>query len=385
MKKIGFFLNNDICKDIDFTNAVTSNPGVGGTEWEFFKVSMLLSRKYDVYFFATTKIIGSYPFHIVYVKNLEDALCEADRLNVEVIVHRIQRDTVNVHKCKRILWLHNDISNNQFNTEASTKQIKAYVFVSKAKFISNLSNKNVRKLGYVCLNCIGNIKYNKKISNTHNICYIGSISPYRETHKLTYIWPKIIKQFPDAKLHIIGELHELTKQLDLEYQKVLMKPIIDNNLENSVIFHGKLSIDDNANLMRQMDIGVGSNCLAETFCLSLTDFERYSIPIVSLNAPVFNEIAPKKCSLKYKYNHDKSYIKQIIKLLNDKNLRKKLGEQGYINCDNFKDERIIKMWDAVFEGDRRYSKFPKFKIILSSFNGLFQKIKSIVKIILKRG
>lgn len=170
------------------------------------------------------------------------------------------------------------------------------------------------------------------------ISYIARLS-YEKNHELLIdIWNEIIGKIPNAVLVIAG---------DGELKTTLMQKVVDNKLENHIVFLGL--INNVPELLSVTDIGVFPS-LYEGFGLVLLENFAMKIPVVASKIKSFKNIA--------KDNYDaflipiedkKKYITKIVGLCKDSELRKEIGNNAYTVSKRYSIDNTVNEYDMYYK------------------------------------
>jgi len=179
--------------------------------------------------------------------------------------------------------------------------------------------------------------------NSRIILFVGTLSPHKGPDVLLKVMPKILKDVPDAKLVFVGsggmrsELEELSKKL---------------GVEKHVKFAGFVEESLKPLYYRAADI----------FCLHST-MSTEVFPIVFLEASasglpmVVSDLNTFKCIIDEGYNglftkrrDEKNLADAIVYLLENKDIREKMGKNARKKVEGYSWERIAEETEKVYEG-----------------------------------
>ena len=166
----------------------------------------------------------------------------------------------------------------------------------------------------------------------------------------------IIKKYPNMKLLIVGDGPELED---------LKKLVKDINIENNVIFTGKISHKDVPKYYQLGDVFVTAST-TETQGLTVVEAISASIPVVAINDGSFKNSVIDDLD-GYLYNDDKEYIEYISKLYEDKTLYNRLSKQARILSNDFTSDffakRVLKVYETAIKNYKNENKkiSTKFK------------------------
>ena len=149
------------------------------------------------------------------------------------------------------------------------------------------------------------------------------------------------KKYPDYILDIVGDGNE---------KDTLNKYITYNNLQDSITLHGFQNKEYIDKLLNKSSIYLMTS-YTESFGIVLIEAMSHSLPCIAYSS------AEGACEIiKNDYNgylienrNKEEYISKIEDLINDYDLRKKLGENARESIEKFKIEEVSKLWFDVLE------------------------------------
>ena len=151
---------------------------------------------------------------------------------------------------------------------------------------------------------------------------------------------KVLKVVPDAKLVIAGSGRE---------EDNLSRQIKDLNITNSVFMLGKLRKEKVAQLMAAADVFVLPSKM-ESFGLTLLEASAAGLPVVCANAGGVPEIFQDGFNaLLYPPGDDDAMAKAIIRLLQDRELAKKISANAMETAGRFTWERTAEQTLQVYK------------------------------------
>lgn len=170
------------------------------------------------------------------------------------------------------------------------------------------------------------------------IMYLGRVAKEKNIDTLIEAMNEVLEAVPEAFLVIVG---------NFDYRKTLESKVARMNLSGSVIFTGKVSIDDRWQAFKAADIFVFPS-VTDTQALVINEAALCGLPIVWCDKDVNGVLLDGQSGLLCE-NTANSFAKTIIKLLNDKALMVRLGQSAR--------DRATKMTE--------YSQAKKFSEVLS--------------------
>ena len=185
------------------------------------------------------------------------------------------------------------------------------------------------------------------------------IDRFSNVDKLITEFSKLIDKIPNIKLLLVGdgpdleELQELVKKLDIE---------------NYVIFVGKVPIDKVQNYYHLMDV-FSTFSTTETQGLTVLEALASSVPVVAIKDDSFEGVI-KNNKNGYLFTRNIDFINYIYKLYSDKSLYKKLS------CDNSSDAFGQKVYSVYLNSIKNYKKGLEF---INDIKGVINTSKNRLK------
>lgn len=354
-KKIGFIIHNKGIENINLKTIDLFNPGIGGTEYQLFLYLKKLFESFSSAFdfvglldLVNTKTLFDGP---TFLLNNQENATSCDLLFAKAQDYTSIKD----FNTKKILVFHNQPSTEDVKTIIKDFSVLP-VFLSKSEILPYWKIPHIFKNSIICPNLvIPKDVLPKKPHKDPIIAFIGAIKPAKSFDVVLSIWPKILNEFPSAKLWVFGSgnLYNRSKPLgkkniaDPDYEEVLVDLIKKTN-PDSIQWFGNLPGDEMSRLLTNVDVGiVNPKGKGETFCLSLFDFFNSKIPVL-LNKKVrlYREMG-NGCALFYNnYNQIHSILKKYL--------------LGKIKIKPSSFERAIKRVDYQKALNKMFNKIQKF-------------------------
>jgi len=169
-----------------------------------------------------------------------------------------------------------------------------------------------------------------------NIISVGRLAKEKGYTDLLDVFALIAKDYPDWKLHIVGDGDE---------RGALEQRIEEKNLQSQVILHGYQSKDYINKLLAESAIYVMSS-YTESFGIVLIEAQSFGIPCVAFDsARGALEIIKDQENGYLISNRDFVLMSEKIKLLMDNpQLRQQLGEKGRANSLQYSEKVIQTKW-----------------------------------------
>lgn len=400
MIHVAFYVDNNLTQNIDCTNILETNPGIGGTEYLFYITAYGLQKLSDTKFHVTllTAQKNTLPKDLYYfpIGGVEHAIAYCQKHNINILIVNYNKEYFSPNIFEKInsglqivIWAHNVLPQYILSIIAKTKSIKKIVNVGREQLDLYRDHLAFTKSTYIYNGIPLRTKeyYNNRnqpfAQRKNEVTYLGSIVPIKGFHILAEAWPEIIKAIPDAHLNVIGSgnlygnIYKLGEYgiAEENYEKQFMKYLTtpEGKILPSVTFYGKLGNEKNQ-ILERTKIGVPNpSGLSETFCLSAIEMELCGCKIVTKKHIGFLDTVPKQCGILY--NNEKDLAKTIIQEL-------KNNYHNYNACyqyiyDNFRIEIILSEWKNLLMNINA----PAYTNTLINKEYNFKKIREINRII----
>ena len=182
----------------------------------------------------------------------------------------------------------------------------------------------------------------KEVSNLSNkvIISAGRIAPVKGYDLLIDIWKIASENIPDWKLHIYGDGN-------IDYIAQLQSKIDEANLQDTIILKG--STNDIKSKMLNASIFVMTS-LNECFPLVLLEAQACGLPIISFDCPNGpRNIINNNDGILIPVGGNESFSNKLVLLANDKEQLVSMGVNARKNANNYSVEKIMTMWNDMFE------------------------------------
>lgn len=183
--------------------------------------------------------------------------------------------------------------------------------------------------------------YPERIDKVDNkrILSIGRLSYQKGYPLLIEAWAKVVKKYPDWTLSVYGEgedKHELVKMISRK------------GVRNSMYIH---PVEKNVEQEYQNSSVYVMSSLYEGFGLVLTEAMAYGVPCISFDCPSgpAEIITNGEDGIVVEYKNIDKLADAMIFLIEDKALRKEMGENARENVKRFLPEKIMPRWISLFE------------------------------------
>ncbi|WP_026452239.1 glycosyltransferase family 4 protein [Aequorivita capsosiphonis] len=168
----------------------------------------------------------------------------------------------------------------------------------------------------------------------------GRLAPVKRFEELIAIWKTIHKKFPDWELHIYGQDYLNTK-------KQLKAQIKSLGLQHTVFL--KHSVNNLPEVMQEYSVLAMTS---ETECFPTVLLEALSVglPIVSYDCPTGPRhiISDQKDGFLVEYNNREEFVIALSTMIQNKELRKKMGFAAKQNVERFQNEKVFDKWLDLF-------------------------------------
>lgn len=177
------------------------------------------------------------------------------------------------------------------------------------------------------------------------ILFVGRISPEKGIHVLIEAFKKLVSDFPEAELHLIGPKNPLPPQYIVtlsDEEKVqglskfyngnsylsYLQRLIPRSLKNKIIFHDAVSRDKIVNYYLEADVLINPSYY-ETFGMSLVEAMSLQVPVIASKVGGMTEvIGDSDAGLLVESGNIDELAQAIASLLNDKDRNVKMGLNG---------------------------------------------------------
>lgn len=174
------------------------------------------------------------------------------------------------------------------------------------------------------------------------LLFVSFLSPFKGPDILLKAMPYVVKQHPNTELVFVGE-GVMRNELEILAKKL--------EVDDCVRFVGFVNDYEKKLYYNSADIFILPSTLGtDVFPLVLLEASAVGLPIITSNLDTF------KCIIGENYNgvfaqrdDELDLAKQIISLLDDENLRKKLGKNAREAVENYSWDRIANTTERIYE------------------------------------
>lgn len=245
----------------------------------------------------------------------------------------------------KIGWEHNHFHGNLKYANKIVKYAKRldyFVLVSKElrDYYGDRLSKTKCKCVYVP-NIIDKLpKYLSRLNKKRLVC-VGRLSPEKGSMDLLKIYNRIHEIHPDWNLEVIGDGPERNKME--EYIK-------DNKLDKFVTLHGFRNKDYIDDILHNSSIYLMTS-FTESFGIVLIEAMSHGVPCIAFDSAegARELIDHGENGFLVKDRDFSKYVNRVSKLINDKELREKIGKNAYEESKSYTGEEVIKLWIDLLE------------------------------------
>lgn len=351
---------------IDLSRPDLGNPGVGGTPFCFLLLAYYLNKWHnDEYIIEVlSKSEAQLPDGISnrILTDIND-LPNIARENSILIMNKTHDMSVydiidQLSGVSVIVWSHNYLINEVANRIARSPNIKANVFVSKQMYDFYCDHDIIKK-SFPIFNIVPDVDHGyRQLPETPVVTFMGMISEAKGIVSLLKIWKLVQKRHPEAQLNIIGGANLYNRNTKLgrfniatESTENKMLPYITDArgcLKDNVHFLGILG-QEKYQVFLNSTVGiVNPTASTETFGMGIIEMASAYLPVVTRNWNGHPDTAldGKTALLGISVP---SMADKVCKLIEDKELNIRLGENAKKHVQDFSPERIIPMWTRLFQ------------------------------------
>ena len=275
---------------------------------------------------------------IKYIKNTDSNIIISTRDIFDKWLSKNKKDNM----CT-IAWEHNHHNDNEKYINEIVNGCKKldYLVVVSEELRKFYSNKFDTTKVVNIPNIVDNIPEELSSLENKRLVSVGRLSKEKGYMSLLEIFNELHKKYNDWILDIIGDGDEKEK---------LQKYIDDNKLNDYVILHGfqdKKYIDD---ILHRSSIYLMTS-YTESFGIVLIEAMSHGIPCISFtSAQGANEIIiNNENGYLVKDRNKDEYIKRISTLIDDYELRKKMGKNARDSIKKYEPNEIEKLWFSILE------------------------------------
>lgn len=387
--KIGFLFEDNGISNKNLLDSPKGNPGIGGTSYMYIILAHYLHKLFknvEILFlregncplenFIECENIGNIDnfSKAKSIRNIDILIVNGKNINNEYI------SKINSVGINTVVWGHNYLSAQQANLISDCKYIKRMVFVGRQEYDKYIDHKIIKKSTYIYNMFNSNLpEFYRNNKYKPYVTFVGSLTRPKGFHILAKYWKEVVLEVPEAELHIIGggNLYVGSSKLgkygisDEKYENEFMNYLTDENgnILKSVVFHGVMG-QEKVDIYHNTAVGIiNPSAETETFGIGAVEMSACGIPVVTRRMyGLIDTVKDKETGLLFDKFDD--FPKLIIRLLKDKELNCKYGENGIEFVKKFSPEIITKQWYDLFndilENKPAKIKFPKDNYIIDN-------------------
>ena len=223
-----------------------------------------------------------------------------------------------------------NIFKEKYNPDKNINIIPTGIEIEKFSNIDKVEVEKLRK------------KY--KLENSFVVGSVSRLGKEKSIDKLIISFSKLIDKIPNAKLLLVGDGPD---------KKILKDLVKELNIEDYVIFVGKVPLEKNQNYYHLMDV-FSTFSITETQGLTVLESLASSIPVVAIKDDSFEGVI-KNNKNGYLFTKESDFIDYIYKLYSDKSLYKKLSNGAYNTAlDNSREAFGQKVYNVYLNSINNY-------------------------------
>jgi len=156
-------------------------------------------------------------------------------------------------------------------------------------------------------------------SGRYDACFVGRFHPQKGLFDVIRIWEIVCTQKKDAKLAIVGKGSK-------DFEVKVRSEIIKRGLKSNIDVLGFLSENDKFGVLKSSKVFLFPSHY-ESWGIVVAEAMASRLPVVAYNLPVFNQVFPKGMLFIPCFDI-KKFAEEVVKLLTDEDLRKRIAYEG---------------------------------------------------------
>lgn len=277
---------------------------------------------------------------INYIKTSDSNIIISSRLLFNKILSKSKKKNV-----LTIGWEHNHYHGNlklAKKTAQSVKNLNYFVLVSQE--LQKDYEKLLKNTNCNCIyipNTIDEIPSEKSKLTEKRLISIGRLAKEKGYIDLLNISKSIFNKYPDWHLDIIGDGDE---------KENLINYIKENNLSKYITLHGFKNTEYINNILAKSSIYLMTS-FTESFGIVLLEASSFGIPLIAFDsAEGAKEIINDGLNGYLIPNRDKNaYLNKLEKLINDYNLRIKMGQEARKKAFQYTPKEVMTLWNKILK------------------------------------
>lgn len=283
--------------------------------------------------------------------------------NVPAAVFIAWRDPQDVFRSPKdaytVLWLHDRQKTEYYNQQIIDRIDKIFVLSNYHRF--DLPEVSDDKF-FITRNGIIPQQFQEKMPRNPLRCVYAS-SPDRGLDRVISLWPQIIKEIPEAELHIYygftktyDELHRNNKVM-LDFKAQIMNSI---EREPSIHYHGRIGHAELAREFLQSGLWLYPTSFTEISCITAMKSQAAGMIPVTVNLAALHETV--QYGYKYSFRADdartqKAWTLRVINLLKDPAQQEKLRPAMMKWAQSYFDwKQVATEWSDLFKKELQCKK-----------------------------
>lgn len=241
-----------------------------------------------------------------------------------------------IDNCYKILTVSDFIKKRVNGVKNSNKVEVVYNGINQSKFKPNEKEKYILRK-----------KYNL---NKEDIVFLfsGRVCEEKGIMPLAKAFKNISKKYDNCKLMIVGASF-YSSNMNTKFIKQLKKELSD--VEDKIIFTGYIPYDEMPKIYQMADVLVVPSLYEEALSLTLVEGMSSKLPVIISDSGGMPEVVTKKNSFIAKRNNiEKELEGYMLKLIESKELRNKMGIASVERSKRFSEEAYLKrFWQVIDE------------------------------------
>ncbi len=226
---------------------------------------------------------------------------------------------------------------NEFKALQITKNV-----IGRTSWDKNCVKKANNTINYYHVNeCLRGEFYQNEVwsyekCEKHSIFISQALYPIKGFHKFLNVLPRLIKKYPNIKIHVAGAKHHSlnNKFLDVvvdyffEYQGYIKNIMKKNNLESYIVFEGSLDAEKMKAAYLKSNLFLSASTI-ENSPNSVGEAMMLAVPIVASDVGGTSSIVNNNTeALLYDFNDEETLYANICKIFDDEAFAKNIGENA---------------------------------------------------------
>jgi glycosyltransferase involved in cell wall biosynthesis len=365
--RLAFFLDNrGIAARGSLSDPRWGNPGIGGTEYAFLAVVVLLqSTALEPLLLITApqELSGLDPTLVAVVADLPEALQRAQQAGAIAVVFRpgamAPEQWRALENCPLplVAWLHNLGLEQQARSEGLL-HLSHWVLVSGAQ-LDHFRHSRLARRALVIPNPVAvppGASRPRSLADAaaaKDLAYVGALTPFKGFDRLAACWGRIAAACPTVRLRVFGaaDLYSQPEAADAltPYERHCRRVLQASGHAERVLFEGSCGLE-RYDTYRTVAVGVvnPTGC-DETFCISAAEFSACGIPVVSARRhALVQTVQDGRTGLLAR--SDRELADHCITLLRDPERAWQLGQAGRTHVAvAYSNEAVVQGWLQLAE------------------------------------